>query len=219
MKKLNFLILCIIAAAPVFSQVEFGAFAGGQMTYASYYTPEINLGKTKQATSTKFGFQAGGMLRVQFEGRLFFAPMVFYSMKGYKVTFTRPSIPPDSLAVDNDVTLHTFELAPLFQYNFSDNPSHFFIKAGPAIDIQLFGKETFNKSSGGSVSRNMKFSYADYGRYGVNIHAHLGYETSSGFMITGFYTLGLGSIVNTDNGAVVKHRAAGITIGKYFSHK
>lgn len=219
MKKLNLLILCLIAAAPVFSQVEFGAFAGPQMTYASYFTPEINLGKTKQATSSKIGFQAGGMLRVQFDGKLFFAPMVFYSMKGYKVTFSRPSLPPDSSAVDNDVTLHTLEFAPLFQYNFSDDPAHFFIKAGPSIDVQLFGKEKFNKAGGGSVSRNMKFSYADYGHFGANLLVHVGYETSSGFMISGHYTLGFGSIVNTDNGATIFHRAAGITIGKYFSHK
>lgn len=184
----------------VYSQAEFGVFAGPQITDAAYSTPEINLGKTKQETEIKYGFQAGAMARIQFEGKLFFSPAVFYSMKGFKVKLTRPSFPPDSSAVDNDVTLHTFELAPMLQYNFSEEDGHFFIKAGPSIDVQLFGKEKFNKSGGGSVNRNMKFSFGDYGRFGANLLLQAGYETAGGFVIFAHYTHGIGSIVNTDNG-------------------
>ena len=202
-----------------YSQAEFGIFAGPQITSAYYTTPEINLGKTKQDTKMKYGFQAGGTLRVQFENKLFFSPAAFYSLKGYKATFSRPSSPPDTAAMDNDVTLHTFELAPLFQYNFSNEPGHFFIKAGPSIDLQLFGKETFNLNGGGSVSRNLKFSYNDYGHFGANLLLHFGYETENGLIIFAHYTHGFGSIVNTDNGPRVFHRAAGISIGKYFTRK
>lgn len=219
MKKVNLLLALICTTFIASAQPEFGIFAGGQITSASYHTPEINLGKTKQETEMKFGFQAGGMARMQFEGKLYFSPAVFYSMKGFKVTLTRPSYPPDSSAVDNDVTLHTFELAPLFQYNFSDNEGHFFVKAGPSFDIQMFGKEKFNKSGGGSVSRNMKFGFGDYGYLGANLLVHLGYETSSGLVIFAHYTHGIGSIVNTDNGPTIKHRAAGISIGKFFNRK
>ncbi|MBM3414960.1 MAG: PorT family protein [Bacteroidetes bacterium] len=102
--------------------------------------------------------------------------------------------------MDNDVTLHTFELAPMLQYNFSEEDGHFFIKAGPSIDVQLFGKEKFNKSGGGSVNRNMKFSFGDYGRFGANLLLQAGYETAGGFVIFAHYTHGIGSIVNTDNG-------------------
>lgn len=220
MKKISSLILStLMFQAIAMAQPEFGVIAGGQSTWASYSTPEINLGKTKQKTDMKFGFQAGAIARMQFEGKLYFAPAVFYSMKGYNVTLTRPSLPPDSFAIDNDVTLHTFEIAPLLQYNFSESDGHFFIKAGPSIDVQLFGKEKFNRSNGGPVSRNMKFSYGDYGRFGANLLLHLGYETSSGLIIYAHYTHGVGSIVNTENGANVKHRAAGITIGKFFGKK
>lgn len=201
------------------AQPRFGVIAGGQTTWASYSTPEANLGKTKQKTDMKYGFQLGGIMKVQFEGQLYFAPAVFYSLKGYKVTLTRPSFPPDSAAIDNDVTLHTFEIAPLLQYNFSSNPGHFFVKAGPSFDIQMTGKEKFNKSGGGSVSRNMKFGFGDYGYLGANLLLHLGYETSSGLVIFGHYTHGVGSIVNTDNGPRIVHRAAGITVGKYFNRK
>lgn len=219
MKKTLLLLATAFGIHFAHAQPEFGVILGGQATRASYTTPEINLGKTKQDTRMKFGFQAGGTARMQFEGKLYFSPAVFYSMKGYKASFTRPSFPPDSFAVDNDVTLHTFEIAPLFQYNFSEADNHFFIKAGPSIDVQLFGKEKFNRSTGGSVNRNMKFSYSDYGRFGANLLLHLGYETSNGLIIFGHYTHGIGSIVNTDNGPRIFHRAMGISIGKYFNRK
>ncbi|MGQ0738653.1 MAG: porin family protein [Bacteroidota bacterium] len=219
MKKAYLLFLSILIILSVSGQTEFGVIAGPQMTSAKYSILDINEKKIKQKTEGRFGFQAGGTMRLQFEGKLFFSPAVFYSMKGYKVTLNRVSFPPDSAAVDNDVTLHTFELAPLLQYNFSDNDGHFFIKAGPSIDVQLSGKEKFNTTGGGSVSRNMKFSYADYGRFGANLLLHLGYETSSGFIIFAHYTHGIGSIVNTDEGPLVLHRAAGISIGKYFNRK
>ncbi len=220
MRKFGLLYFAICCVLNSYSQAEFGILAGPQITFAHYTTPEINLGKTKQETKMKTGFQAGGTMRMQFENKLYFAPAVFYSMKGYKATFTRPSFPPDSAAADNDVTLHTFELAPLFQYNFSNEPGHFFIKAGPSIDVQLFGKEKFNKvNGGGSVSRNMKFSYGDYGHFGANLLLHVGYETENGLIIFAHYTHGIGSIVNTDNGPRIFHRAAGISVGKYFNRK
>lgn len=219
MKKTSLLFLCFLLALTVMAQPEFGIMAGGQSTWAAYTTPEINLGKTKQETQMKFGFQAGLISKMQFEGKLYFAPALFYSMKGYKVTLTRPSFPPDSFAIDNNTTIHTIEIAPLFQYNFSESDGHFFIKAGPSIDVQLFGKETFNKSTGGSVSRNMKFSYGDYGHFGANLLLHLGYETSGGLAIYAHYTHGIGSIINTDNGPRIFHRALGLCLAKYFNRK
>ncbi len=219
MKKICISCLSFFVVLAASSQAEFGVIAGPQMTSAKYSILDNNEKKIKQKTEGKFGFHAGATMRLQFEGKLFFSPAVFYSMKGYKVTLNRSSFPPDSAAIDNDVTLHTFELAPMLQYNFSDDESHFFIKAGPSIDIQLSGKEAFNKTGGGSVSRKMKFSYADYGRFGANILLHLGYESSSGLIVFAHYTHGVGSIVNTDNGPLVVHRAAGISIGKYFNRK
>lgn len=219
MKKINLVFLSFFVVGAASSQAEFGVIAGPQMTSAKYSILDNNEKKIKQKTESKFGFYAGGTMRLQFEGNLFFSPAVFYSMKGYKVTLNRASFPPDSAAIDNDVTLHTFELAPMLQYNFSDDESHFFIKAGPSIDIQLSGKETFNKTGGSSVSRKMKFSYADYGRFGANILLQLGYESSSGLIVFAQYTHGVGSIVNTDNGPLVLHRAMGISIGKYFNRK
>lgn len=204
--------LCLTLSAS--SQAEFGIFAGPQMMSARY-----DISGTKQKTEYKYGFQLGGMMKVPFEGNLYFAPAAFYSMKGYKVTYSKFVYPPDPAAVNNDVSLHNVEIAALLQYEFCDNPGHFFIKAGPSIEVQLTGKEKFTKLTGELVSRNMKFSYADYGRYGANLLGHFGYESAGGFTIFAQYTFGVGSVSNTDGGPSIRHRAFGISIGKFFNHK
>ena len=60
------------------------------------------------------------------------------------------AFPPDTAAIDNNTTIHTFELASLLQYNLGKQPYHFFIKAGPSLDFQLFGKEKFTKKDNSS---------------------------------------------------------------------
>lgn len=210
-KRIVLPLMLIFITTSVIGQVDFGVIAGPQMTSAKY-----TVKSTKQETESKFGFILGGTMRAQFEGNLFFAPAAFYSLKGYKAKLTIPSYPPDSGAVDNNVTVHTFEIAPMLQYNFSNGPDHFFIKAGPSIDVQISGKEKFNTVLGATVDRKMKFSYGDYGHFGANIILQAGYESSAGYLFAVQYTHGVGSIVNTDNGPSVSHRAIGITIGKYF---
>lgn len=209
---LSVITLCLTLSAS--SQAEFGIFAGPQMMSARY-----DISGTKQKTEYKYGFQLGGMMKVPFEGKLYFAPAVFYSMKGYKVTFSKFVYPPDPAAINNDVSLHNFEVAPLLQYDFGDNPGHFFIKAGPSIEVQLFGKEKFTKLTGEQVSRNMKFSYADYGRFGASLLGQFGYESASGLTVFAQYTFGVGSVSNTDGGPSIRHRVFGISIGKFFGRK
>lgn len=219
MKKVYLSFVFLLAMLSTHAQAEYGVFAGAQASTAHYDVFGVNLKKYKQETGFKFGFQAGAMMRVEFDKNWLFSPAVHYSMKGYTVTFNRPSFPPDSFAVDNDVTLHSFEIAPMVQYNFSDNPGHFFLRAGPSINVHIAGNEKFNKTGGTIIDRKMRFSYADYGRYGASLQLHFGYETGSGFTVYGHYTHGLGSLVNTDGGPSVLNRSAGISFGKYFSRK
>ena len=177
--KFFLLITSILAISiSVSSQVEFGMFAGPQIT-ATHYT----IYNIKQKNDLKYGFQAGVGLKVPFDINLFFAPAAFYSLKGYNVTFTQFAFPPDTTAIDNNTTIQTFELAALLQYDLGKKPDHFFIKAGPSLDFQLFGKEKFHLTDGTSVNRNMKFSFGDYGHYSANILTQFGYETGSGLII------------------------------------
>jgi hypothetical protein len=214
MKFICAICFTLFATTVVSAQNQWGIFAGGQVTSAKYTAS----GK-KQTTSSKPGIQLGAVLKVPFEGSIFFAPEAFYSMKGYKVKFNTFLNPPDVNAVDNNTTIHTFELAALLQIDFGKKPSHFFVKFGPSLDFQLFGKEKFNVTGANAVSRTMKWSPADYGRYAANFLLKAGYETKNGLFILGQYTHSPTSINNADGGPRIFHRAYGLTIGKYLKKK
>jgi hypothetical protein len=214
MKKTSFLSVLIILAFTCHSQSRFGIFAGAQTTTATYTIEDV-----KQPSQYKYGFAAGFGWKIPFETRLFFSPAAFYSLKGYKVKFNHYAYPPDTLATNNNTSIHTFELAFLLQLDLGNQPDHFFIKAGPSLDFQLAGKEKFNLKTGGSVNRNMVYSFGEYGHYSASLLMQLGFETRSGFIIFGQYTHGLANLNNADGGPQIKHRAFGFSIGKYFNNK
>jgi len=197
---------------PSFAQNKIGLYAGPQAT-RSHYT----ISGRQQDNEFRYGFHTGVLMKVPFEGNLYFSPTVFYSMKGYKVKFRNYAFPPDLQAVDNNLIMHTLEMAALLQYDFGKKPGRFFIKAGPSIDFQLFGKEEYNLSTGGTVKRNLKFSFSDYGHFAASMLGQFGYETVDGFFVFANYTHGLGSINNADEGPRIKHRVFSISIGKFLN--
>jgi Outer membrane protein beta-barrel domain len=214
MKILSATSIALFIVISSFAQVETAIFAGPQATTTKYVVKEKD-----QKNTMKYGFQAGVSMKVPFENKLFFAPAVFYSMKGFKVKFTEFAFPPDLNAVNNNTTIHCFELAALLQYDFSTAPSHFFLKGGPSLDFQLFGKEKFDLNTGSSVSRTMKWGPGDYGHYSANLIAQLGYESNTGFIIFAQFTFGAANISNADFGPSIRHRAFGLSIGKYLHKK
>lgn len=169
----------------------------------------------QQETGSKYGFQAGASLKIPFENRLFFHPHIYYSAKGYTVTLTEPATPPSNLAVNNDTRFHTLEVVPALQYDLSKKPSHFFIRLAPAMDFALGGTETFDEISGRRVKRKMTFSFADYGYAAASFVLHAGYEHQSGWYLFAHYDRGVAGAVNADAGPTIRHRVAGISVGKY----
>ena len=210
------LLSVLLLALPIagISQVDFGFFAGPQATSSRY-----TIRNEKQENEFKYGFQAGVLMKVPFEGNLYFAPAAFYSLKGYKVKFTQFLFPPAANAIDNDTRMHTFELAAMLQYDLGTGPGHAFIKLGPSLDFQLFGKESFNLMDGGHVDRDMTYNYTDYGRYAANMIMQFGYETSGGLLVFAQYSHGMGSLNNADGGPKIRHRVYGISLGKYLKKK
>ena len=196
------------------SQVSYGVFAGPQVTGAHY-----TIRDKKQESSSKIGVNAGFQIKVPFEGRLSFAPSVMYNLRGYKVKFDSPAFPPDSSAIDNNTSYHTFELAFLLQYDFNLEPGHFFIRAGPSLDFILAGNETFNTNMNTTVDRPMKFSFGDYGAYLASVILQFGYEAKKGLFVYAYYNYCLISMNNADYGPHIGNRAFGFTIGKYFKKK
>ena len=204
--------LMIFSYKASFSQVSFGVFGGPQMTTAKYKVEE-----EKQPTEFKPGFQLGATLKVPFDNQLYFGPAVYYSMKGYKVTLNNPSFPPTEVATNNETTIHTIEIAPLLHLDFSKQPSHFFIKFGPAIDFAFSGTEKFDTIGGtASVERDMKFSFTEYGRITAQAILHLGFESNKGYFVFAHYAEGLGGLNNADGGPTIKHRIIGVSFGWFF---
>jgi hypothetical protein len=142
-----------------------------------------------------------------------------YNLRGYKVKFDSPAFPPDSSAIDNNTTFHTFELAFLLQHDFNLKPGHFFLRCGPSLDFILAGNETFNTNMNTTVDRSMKFSFGDYGAYLASVILQFGYEAKNNLYFYAHYDHGLISLNNADNGPYIGNRAVGFTIGKYLKKK
>jgi hypothetical protein len=105
----------------------------------------------------------------------------------------------------------------MFNIDLSTKPSHLFIKFGAAVECGISGKEKFQLIDGNTISRKMKFSFGDYSLITSSALIQVGYETANGILIFGHYSHGLSSLNNADYGPNIKHRIAGISIGKYFS--
>ncbi len=196
-----------------FSQVKLGIFGGPQVTSAKYKIE----GET-QPIDKKYGAQLGANLKVPFENNLYFAPALYYNLKGYHVTLNKPAFPPSDKAINNDTRIHTVETAAMLQYDFSKKPSHFFLKSGFALDFVVSGREKFDTQPRGTVSRKMKFSFTDYGLVSASANFHFGYETANGLILFAHYAHGIGSMNNADYGPRIFHRIAGISLG-YYLHR
>ncbi|MGC4037030.1 MAG: porin family protein [Chitinophagaceae bacterium] len=203
-------LLFILVHVSINAQTRFNFFAGPQVTTVSYVVKG-----EKQATSFKPGVVLGAGAKIEFENRLFFSPSIYYSLKGYKVDFKQSSMLPNPSALNNNVTVHTLETAFLLQYDFNKKPSHLFIKLGPSIDFQLYGKEKFDLADETHVDRTMKYDYENYGRYAATGVFQLGYELRKSIFFYGYYEQGLTNLDNADKGPTIQYRVAGITIGKF----
>jgi len=196
------------------SNAQLTVFGGVQQTSALYNIRGVN-----QATEAKQGFIAGVGLKTLIEGPAYFSPMLFYSQKGYKVTFDRKAYPPDTGAKNNNTTIHTLELAPLIQFNFSKKPSYVFLRIGPSIDASLSGTESFDSTNGKHITQKMFFDFGAYGYAAASAVVHLGFQHQSGFTAFAYYQYGLSNFNNADFGPEIFHRIGGIAIGWKFGSK
>jgi len=210
--KILFSAITLLLTLSVTSQVQFGVFAGPQVTDVRY-----TINEKKQESSIKIGVNAGLQMKVPFENKLSFAPSIMYNLRGYKIDkFVGVAFPPDSTATNVNTSFHTIEVAFLLQHDFNLEPGHFFIRFGPSLDFALFGNEKFNTSNNTTVDRNMTFSFSDYGHYLASAIIQFGYEAKNGLFVYGHYNYGLTTMNNWDYGPGIGNRAAGISIGKYF---
>jgi hypothetical protein len=213
-KKYTLIIIALLYSLTSFSQNLFGVFGGVQSTTAGYKVRD-----KKQTTESKIGGQLGLTLKVPFDNQLFFSPVIAYSLKGFKVQLTDTASIPGKDVINNNVTVHTIDIAPLFQIDLSKNPSHLFVRFGPGIDIAFKGKESLTLKDGKVKDREMQFGSTYYSPLTSNATFHFGYETAGGFFVFGHYNHGLGSMNNSDFGPKIKHRIIGLSLGTYFGKR
>jgi hypothetical protein len=211
-----FVVLCILFFSfQANAQVQFACFAGGQATSARYLVNGI-----KQPNRYKPGTMAGVAAKVEFDNQFYFYPSVYYMLKGYKVILNNPAFPPSELATGVDVTVHTIEVAPLFQIDFNKKIAHLFVRFGASVDFAYYGKESVDTMSAsgvkGKVYRPMVFAFTEYGRFTAQANLHFGYETGKGLMLFAFYERGFGSMNNHDDGPKIFHRIIGLSVGWLF---
>ncbi|ANE52884.1 porin family protein [Flavisolibacter tropicus] len=204
----------ILYCLPGFSQNKIGLSGGVQSTTASYKVRD-----KKQSTEGKVGAQFAISMKVPFDNQLFFAPTISYNLRGFKVQLTDSAVIPGYNVVNNDLTFHTINIAPLFQIDLSKEPSHLFVRFGPGVDVVVKGKEDLIFKDGKTESRQMKFGSEYYSPITTNAILQFGYESQGGFFIFGHYDHGLGSVNNNDFGPDAKHRALGLSLGFYFGRK
>lgn len=194
------------------SKAQVRVFAGPQ-----YATSKYTIRNVKQDTEFKQGFLAGIGLTTQVEGPLYFAPSLYFSQKGYKVTsYNLPSIPPNEDARNNDVTLRSIVLTPLLQFNLSKSDRFAFVRIGPGFDISFSGRETFDSAGVKTIDRNMTFSSTAYSPATAFFNVQLGYELANGLSVLAHYEHGLSSLNNRDRGPMILQRAVGIVVGWRF---
>jgi hypothetical protein len=210
----TFLALSLLSLS-THAQVQFALFGGGQATSARYLVKDV-----KQPTQYKFGSMGGVAVKVEFDNQLYFFPAVFYSLKGYKVTLNNPAFPPTELAKNNELWVHTIEVAPLLHFDFNKKLAHFFVRFGPSVDYGYYGHEIFDTVSGpgtgGRIYRPIKFDFTEYGHFTAQVNLHFGYETGKGLMLFAFHQRGFGSMNNHDRGPKIFHRITGLSVGWLF---
>jgi hypothetical protein len=208
------ILLSSLTAAVHAQRTQFGFLAGPQVSSAKYVLHGVT-----QKTRSRTGGHLGLIARIPFEGNLYFTPSLVYSLKGFDVTLTDTSSNPGIDAVGNSIRLHTFELAPLFTVYFSSAGTKPFVQFGPAADYAVFGTEDVRLKNGTTQGRTMHFASDGYGRITASLMLRLGIETRNGLFFNAHYNYGLGSLNQNDYGPSIKHRVAGISVGKIFNRR
>jgi hypothetical protein len=189
------------------AQAQIRIFGGPQLSSAKY-----SIRNAPQKTDFKPGFMAGISYASHVEGPLYFVPTLYFSRKGYKVTYDRPASPPDSGARNNDASLHTIAIAPLLHVNLGEGKNHFFVRLGPGIDVGISGKEVFDSAGRATIDRAMRFGPTSYSPATAFATLQFGYETTAGLSLFAHYEHGLSNLNNADRGPMILHRIAGVSL-------
>jgi Outer membrane protein beta-barrel domain len=214
MKKLISLTAFLLCIAVFLKAQDMGHVVLGVKGGYNYSLSYFNTNKTLPVKPVHGGY-VGAMLKIPFDNRLFFAPQIDVSYRGMKT---------DSLQKNQYSSISEFHLRiqPLLQLNFKKPESKsntLFVHFGPSIGFGITGKQIKQDAANNPVSGTLKYGFTNYGRYDAHWHTGIGYETTGGLRLLLEYAHGLGNMINTDGGALLKYRNISLGIGYWLGKK
>ncbi len=189
-----------------FTKIRLGAKAGYNYSLSKFVTNK------ELPTKAISGGYAGAMLKIPFDGRLFFVPQIDVNYRGMLT---------DSLQSNqfSEIKEWQVRVMPLLQIDFNhpdQKVNTLFVHFGPSIGFGINGKQTKQNLANVAAKADLKYGYQAYGRYDANWHIGFGYETTKAFRVLVEYAHGLGNMINTENGPTLKYRLISAGIGYWF---
>lgn len=178
MKKITFLLSCLLLGCTLFAQTGFGLKAGLNVS-----TLTNNEGSER---GTKLGLHAGVLTHLHLSPNLALQPELVYSNQGAKYTVSDG---------EHELSLHYINIPLQLQYMFNGG---FRLQTGPQVGFLASVKDTRNGRETGF------FTSDDFESVDFSWSAGLGYLSSSGLGIDGRYNFGLNNI-NDAGSATVKN--------------
>lgn len=182
---------------------------GAQAQVTVKLAPEIgiNVGNIKgehagfdvDYKSPKLGVKAGVNADIMLGSNFAIQPGLFYSIKGGKGDETTV-LAGNKTRVENNITLHYFEVPVNFQYYFNDpGEGRFFIGVGGYLGVPFSGKNkyrtTLNEGVIADGTKKLKFGQDnltnDWERFDAGISANAGYYLRSGIFFRAMIQRGL----------------------------
>jgi hypothetical protein len=204
------LISCILFSSASKAQGLGKIYYGVRGSY-SYVLAPYTIAKTEGT----HGGDAGVMMKIPFDNRLFFTPQVDFNYRGMKA----------KTLVANEfskITELQFRVMPLVQIEFTHpdkKENTVFLSTGPSLGFGLLGQQVKQNQNGDPVKRDLHYGFTRYGRYDAQWHLGLGYETTNGLRLLLNYSHGLGNMINTDGAGNLRYRTISAGIGYWFGKK
>ena len=226
MKKIFLLAIAAIVTTAAFSQVNWGIQAHGNLARTSL----SGEGTEAFKKSSIIGIGAGVVADAKLSDQLSLRTSLNLLQKGGKLEFEGDG-EGDSFITSMSATNKLFyaELPVNLVYNVNLSSGKLFFGAGPSLGYGLFGKskviytnpfdpsekeeeetDAFKKEEDGG---------AGFKRFDFSANAIAGYQFNNGLFVNAGYKLGLGNLMESEDGESIKNRGLQLTVGYFFNKK
>ncbi len=201
-----FITISSVLKAQDFTKIRLGVKTGYNYSMSKFVTNK------ELPTKAISGGYLGAMLKISFDGRLFFAPQIDFNYRGMQTD----SLQPNQFSSVKELQVRVM---PLLQIDFKhpdQKVNTLFVLFGPSLGFGATGKQIKQNGANVPVKANLKYGYQAYGMYDASWHTAFGYETTKGFRVLVEYVHGLGNMINTEDGPTLKYRGISAGIGYWF---